>query len=174
MGLEYAPYCTICGQRKTKNPDGICSQCRKFKWTKPCAVCGKAGRRMYDGICAACRFKLRPADKDGIGRAALREAIEYTKENLKILELREQGYSFAEISNIVGLSKTAVYMRMKKILPASGFQALKLDKLACDGGGIKIVDQLTGEIEYIPEPNAKRERNNAAEADDNANEEIII
>ena len=170
MGLEYAPYCTICGQRKTKNPDGICSQCRKFKWTKPCKVCGKTGRRTYDGICVACRSKMRPNDQDGKGSAALRNAIESTKTTLRILELREQGYSFAEISNIVGLSKTSVYARMKTVLPVAAFQALKLDKLADDGSGTKIVDKLTGEIEYIPEPNANKEPDNNNYDD----EEIII
>ena len=113
MGLTYAPTCRICGERKTKRENQICSQCARRTCTVPCKVCGNTGRRLYDGICASCRSKAKANDS----RSYLNEMIADEQKTLLLLvELRE-GLSYRDAAKIAGLSTTAAFMRVKSLLP---------------------------------------------------------
>lgn len=113
MGLTHAPTCRICGERKTKRADQICSQCARRTCTIPCKVCGNTGRRLYDGICTTCRNKAKATDS----KAHLNEMIADEQKTLLLLvELRE-GLSYRDAAKIAGLSTTAAFMRVKSLLP---------------------------------------------------------
>lgn len=120
MGLEYAPLCRVCGKRKTKNANQVCSQCAKLTCTIACSVCGNTGRRLYKGICGSCRNALRTQNK----ALNLPEAIVDIRKTLVVLEHLDNGESYAEAGAAAGMSKSAAYYRVKRVLPKVAF---------CDG-----------------------------------------
>lgn len=124
MGLTHAPICRICGERKTKRENQICSQCARRTCTIPCKVCGNTGRRLYDGICASCRNSAKVNDS----KAHLDEMIADEQKTLLLLvELRE-GLSYRDAAKIAGLSTTAAFMRVKSLLPDEALDFLEVDK----------------------------------------------
>lgn len=102
MPLVYAPYCSRCGTTHTTHPSGLCSHCRRRpKPRVPCRVCGTPTNH-DSGLCHKCRRGAPLHDKLG-------SAVEKYKLILSVLEFRQQGCSFSEIAEIVGMSKSAVY-----------------------------------------------------------------
>lgn len=117
MGLEYAPLCRVCGKRKTKNANQVCSQCAKLTCTIACSVCGNTGRRLYKGICSSCRNALRTQNK----ARNLSDAIVDIRKTLTVLEHLDSGESYAEAGAAAGMSKSAAYYRVKRAFPKVAF-----------------------------------------------------
>ena len=117
MGLEYAPLCRVCGKRKTKNANQVCSQCAKLTCTIACSVCGNTGRRLYKGICSSCRNALRTQNK----ALNLPDAIADVRKTLVVLEHLANGESYAEAGAAAGMSKSTAYYRVKRALPKVAF-----------------------------------------------------
>ena len=120
MGLEYAPLCRVCGKRKTKNANQVCSQCAKLTCTIACSICGNMGRRLYKGICSSCRNASHAQDM----ACYLPDAIADVRKTLVVLEHLDNGESYAEAGAAAGMSKSAAYYRVKRVLPQVTF---------CDG-----------------------------------------
>ena len=114
MPLKSGTICTHCGKSMTKHPSGICSQCRRLSCTKPCNVCGQTGRNLYDGVCSSCRSKAKSKET----KHYLVEAIADTQKTLLLLEELNNGMSYRAAAKMVGLSTTAAFSRIKKLLPA--------------------------------------------------------
>ena len=119
MSLTYADFCTQCGKRRTRHPSGLCCDCRRrlndaFTPKMTCKVCGSPRDSLTDGLCPACHQKHIGMDEHDRRSAAIAEL----KTNLLILEERDRGTTFDEISNYLGLSKTAVFRRYRMLVPA--------------------------------------------------------
>lgn len=114
MPLKNGTICTHCGKLMTKHPSGICSQCRRLSCTKPCKVCGQTGRNLYDGVCSSCRSKAKSKET----KRYLTEAIADTQKTLLLLVELNNGMSYRAAAKMVGLSTTAAFSRIKKLLPA--------------------------------------------------------
>ena len=107
MGLIHANLCTSCGNRRTKDPSGICCRCRRLSLRTSCLICGsktKAGQ-----FCSECRKRLETQKN-------LDVAISEQQQRLNILKLRKGGMSFHEISEAVGLAKSSVYTAYKDMV----------------------------------------------------------
>lgn len=121
MGLLNADLCKSCGQRRTKDPSGLCSHCRRLKGRVTCRICGQITTQAPDGICHICRSKIehnaKHADADTINKA-----INDVRTLLFILEKRKEGYSFGVIGEMTGLRKGTVY---KKYTAAVGQKILE-------------------------------------------------
>lgn len=126
MPLKSGTICTRCGKLMTKHPSGICSQCRRLSCTKPCKVCGQTGRNLYDGVCTSCRSKAKSKET----KHYLAEAIADTQKTLLLLEELNNGMSYRAAAKMVGLSTTAAFSRIKKLLPA---RALDFTEVTEDG-----------------------------------------
>lgn len=98
MGLEYAPLCRVCGKRKTKNANQVCSQCAKLTCTIACSICGNMGRRLYKGICSSCRNASHAQDM----ACYLPDAIADVRKTLVVLEHLDNGESYAEAGAAAG------------------------------------------------------------------------
>ena len=109
MPLKNGTICTRCGKLMTKHPSGICSQCRRLSCTKPCKICGETGRNLYDGVCSSCRSKAKSKE---------------TKHYLTV-ELNN-GMSYRAAAKTVGLSTTAAFSRIKKLLPARALDFMEV------------------------------------------------
>ena len=82
MGLIHANLCTSCGNRRTKDPSGICCRCRRLSLRTSCLICGsktKAGQ-----FCSECRKRLETQKN-------LDVAISEQQQRLNILKLRKEG-----------------------------------------------------------------------------------
>ena len=126
MPLKNGTICTRCGKLMTKHPSGICSQCRRLSCTKPCKVCGQTGRNLYDGVCTSCRSKAKSKET----KRYLTEAIADTQKTLLLLVELNNGMSYRAAAKMVGLSTTAAFSRIKKLLPA---RALDFTEVTEDG-----------------------------------------
>lgn len=126
MPLKNGTICTRCGKLMTKHPSGICSQCRRLSCTKPCKVCGQTGRNLYDGVCTSCRSKAKSKET----KHYLTEAIADTQKTLLLLVELNNGMSYRAAAKMVGLSTTAAFSRIKKLLPA---RALDFTEVTEDG-----------------------------------------
>ena len=82
--------------------------------TKPCKVCGQTGRNLYDGVCSSCRSKAKSKET----KPYLTEAIADTQKTLLLLVELNNGMSYRAAAKMVGLSTTAAFLRIKKLLPA--------------------------------------------------------
>ena len=114
MSMKNGTICTYCGRRMTMHPSGICSQCRRLSCTKPCKVCGQTGRNLYDGVCTSCRSKAKSKET----KRYLTEAIVDAQKTLLLLVELNNGMSYRAAAKMVGLSTTAAFSRIKKLLPA--------------------------------------------------------
>ena len=126
MPLKSGTICTHCGKLMTKHPSGICSQCRRLSCTKPCKVCGQTGRNLYDGVCSSCRSKAKSKET----KRYLTDAIADTQKTLLLLVELNNGMSYRAAAKMVGLSTTAAFSRIKKLLPA---RALDFTEVTEDG-----------------------------------------
>ena len=126
MSMKNGTICTYCGRRMTMHPSGICSQCCRLRCTKPCRVCGETGRNLYDGVCSSCRSKAKSKET----KHHLTEAIADTQKTLLLLVELNNGMSYRAAAKMVGLSTTAAFSRIKKLLPA---RALDFTEVTEDG-----------------------------------------
>ena len=126
MSMKNGTICTYCGRRMTMHPSGICSQCRRLSCTKPCKVCGQTGRNLYDGVCSSCRSKAKSKE----AKHYLTEAIDDTQKTLLLLVEPTNGITYPAAAKTVGLSTTAAFSRIKKLLPA---RALDFTEVTEDG-----------------------------------------
>ena len=102
MPLTYAPFCTRCGQHHTKHPSGLCSHCRRLKGRKPCSNCGDRTTLHPSGLCHRCRDKAA-------GTEYLAEAISHHKDVFVALTMLQSGYSYQQIGQTIGKSKSATF-----------------------------------------------------------------
>ena len=120
MPLKYGTVCKDCGKRKTKHVSGLCCDCRKkaghiVPGKMTCRICGKQRTSVKDGLCDDCLIKMQAYHDDEQKRRE--KAIEELKTNLTIIELRANGCTFDKIAAIVGIAKTAVYLRYYMLVP---------------------------------------------------------
>lgn len=102
MPLIHAPMCTCFGKHRTNHPSGICSHCRRLKGSKMCSNCGDHETAHPSGLCYRCRSKAANGDD-------LDNAIAYQKEVLLALVMLKSGYSYRQIGEVIGKSKSAAY-----------------------------------------------------------------
>ena len=103
MALKNAPFCTRCGQHRTKNPSGLCSHCRRRPHPElPCKRCGTTNTSHESGLCYRCRCH-------SLCSPSLPSAIETQRKILTVLEMRQANYSFGNIGKALGMSKSGVY-----------------------------------------------------------------
>ena len=102
MPLIHAPFCTRCGEHHTNHPSGICSHCRRLKGSKMCTSCGDRETTHPSGLCYRCRTKASSGDD-------IDSAIAYQKEVLMALVMLKSGYSYRQIGEMIGKSKSAAY-----------------------------------------------------------------
>lgn len=67
-----------------------------------------------DGVCSSCRSKAKSKET----KHYLVEAIADTQKTLLLLEELNNGMSYRAAAKMVGLSTTAAFSRIKKLLPA--------------------------------------------------------
>lgn len=118
MPLKNANLCIKCHETRTESPDGICSKCKRPRSPGLCKICGarKVRGKSTNGICHVCLAQLG-SEK---GQSLLKETIKRLREELFIIERRDEGYSFAQIGSMCGMGKETVY---RKYINAMGISA---------------------------------------------------
>ena len=126
MSMKNGTISTYCGRTRTLHPTGISSPSRRLSCTRPCKICGETGRNLYDGVCSSCRSKAKSKET----KHYLTEAIADTQKTLLLLVELNNGMSYRAAAKMVGLSTTAAFLRIKKLLPA---RALDFTEVTEDG-----------------------------------------
>lgn len=86
----------------------------------------KLDRNLYDGVCTSCRSKAKSKET----KRYLTEAIVDAQKTLLLLVELNNGMSYRAAAKMVGLSTTAAFSRIKKLLPA---RALDFTEVTEDG-----------------------------------------
>ena len=105
--------CIRCGNRRTTDPSGLCSRCRKLKGASPCVRCGERRRASADGLCSVCRAQLSRKVNGGL---TLDQAVERTELLLQVLRNRQRGISYRVISEMVGIPRSTAYVMVMRAL----------------------------------------------------------
>lgn len=131
MPLLHADFCIVCGTRRTKNPDGICSQCRGKSDRHVCQVCGIRVTSHTSGICSVCRSHgMDTMEKSEESRAEYAAAArDRLLRDIYILDHRldTPPMSFTEIAKALSLPRSTVYNRYEALL-VEGFRELQKGK----------------------------------------------
>lgn len=144
MGLEYADYCKICGERKTKHESGICCRCRRIKRNKVCKICRNAMTANPDGICYECRRKGLPSNQVRDPEWRLDQAIKEYSDTLFILQQRKANIPFANIADMIGIPRSSVYGKYRRALNLSTLPGYYEEDEEC-GKGEFIMPDFSGE-----------------------------
>lgn len=92
-----------------------------YRNAKPCRVCGEL-TNARDGICAACKPQLRKEAHAEDKAANLRDLMmsidrsKLTPNEIKYVDLREQGLSLQQIADLTGVTRQRVDYAIKKAL----------------------------------------------------------